>query len=141
MKWSLRRATHPGKKTPDNIVQILTDTFLRFSWAVSKFNIQAVFVVNSDQTMVYYSANAKETYGAIGSKQVEVVGLDERRGFTLMVGISVSGEALPFQAIYHGRSSASLPSSDGPSYKKATQDLKFQLSTPKLIITGQQSGQ
>jgi len=27
MKWTLHRSTHPGKKTPDNIQQILSDTF------------------------------------------------------------------------------------------------------------------
>lgn len=131
MKWSLRCATRPGKKTPNDLLQILTDTFLRFSWSISKFNIHAVFVVNSDQTMVYFAANAKETYDAIGSKQVEVVGLDERRGFTLMVGISMSGEVLPFQAIYCGRSSASLPSPNAPGFKKATQELKFQFEYSK----------
>ena len=131
MKWSLRRATRPGKKTPNNIQQILTDTFLRFSWAISKFNIHAIFVVNSDQTMVYFSDNSKETYEVVGSKQVEIVGLDERRGFTLMVGISMSGKVLPFQAIFRGRSPASLPSPNSPGYNKATQELKFQFEYSK----------
>jgi len=54
MKWSLHHSTHPGKKTPDNIQEILTDTFLQLVWAISKFNIRAVFLVNSDQTFVYY---------------------------------------------------------------------------------------
>ena len=125
MKWSLRRSTRAGKKTPNNILQILTDTFLRFSWAISKFNIRAVFIVNSDQTMVYFSADSKQSYEAIGSKQVEVVGLDERHGFTLMVGISMSGEVLPFQAIYKGKTKASLPKPTALGYEKATQELKF----------------
>jgi hypothetical protein len=125
MKWSLRCATRPGKKTPENVSQILTDTFLRISWTFSKFNISAVFMVNSDQTLVYFSACAKETYESIGSKQVEVVGLDEKRGFTLLVGISLNGEVLPFQVIYRGKSPASLPSPSAPGYKKATQKLKF----------------
>jgi len=85
MKWTLRRSTRPGKKTPDNIQQILSDTFFRLVWAISNFNILPMFLVNSDQTMVYYSAGAIETYAPVGSKQVEVLGKDERRGFTLMV--------------------------------------------------------
>ena len=96
MKWSLRHATCPGKKSPENVSQILTDAFLRISWAFSKFNIHPAFMVNSDQTLVYFSACAKETYEAIGSKQVDLVGMDEKRGFTLLVGISLSGEVLPF---------------------------------------------
>ena len=74
----------------------------------------------------YFSFGALQTYVPTGSKQVEVIGKDEKQAFTLVVGISMSGEVLPFQAIYAGRSQLSLPSSDAPSYAKA-QDLKFHL--------------
>jgi len=131
MKWSLRRSTRPGKKTPDNIQEILTDTFLRLVWAISKFNIRAVFLVNSDQTFVYYCAGAADTYAPIGSKQVEVVGKDEKRGFTLMVGISLSGEVLPFQAIFAGKSKGSLPTPGAPGYSKATEVLGFRFESSK----------
>ena len=90
-----------------------------------------MFLVNSDQTLVQYSAGATETYAPIGSKQVEVLGKDERRGFTLMVGISMGGEVLPFQAIYAGKTSGSLPSSGAPNYSKATKDLKFHFESSK----------
>ena len=131
LNWSFRRTTRPGKKTPENIQQILTDAFLRFAWTISKYNIKAVFLVNSDQTLIYYTAGAENTYATIGSKQVEVVGKDERRGFTLMVGISMSGEVLPFQAIYSGKTKASLPTSAAPGYSKATGDLKFRFEYSK----------
>ena len=131
MKWSLRRSTRPGKKTPDNVSQILTDTFLRLSWAISKFKIPAALIVNSDQTLVYFAASAKETYAPIGSKQVEAVGMDERRGFTLLVGISMSGEVLPFQAIYRGQTKASLPSVNAPEYERATEELEFHFESSK----------
>ena len=58
MKWTLRHSTRPGKKTPDNIQQILTDTFFRLVWTISNSNILPVFLVNSDQTLVQYSAGA-----------------------------------------------------------------------------------
>lgn len=48
-----------------------------------------------------------------------------------MVGISMSGELLPFQAIYRGKSSASLPSPKALGYKKATQELNFQFEYSK----------
>ena len=86
-------------------------------------------MVNSDQTLVYFAAGAIETYAPIGSKQVEVVGKDERRGFTLMVGVSMSGEVLPFQAIYSGKTAASLPSPSAPAYSKATKELKFRFES------------
>ena len=79
--------------------------------------------------MVTYAAGASDTYAPRGSKQVEVVGKDERRGFTLVVGISMSGEVLPFQAIYAGVTSHSLPSPSAPDYHKATQILKFSIES------------
>ena len=125
MKWSLRRSTRPGKKTPENVIQILTDAALRLVWTISQYNVPKSLSVNSDQTGVTYSAGGLATWAPIGSKQVEVLGKDERRSFTLMVGISMSGEVLPFQAIYSGKSPASLPTSNAPSYVKATKELRF----------------
>ena len=37
--------------------------------------------------MVIYAAGASEAYAPKGSKQVEVVGKDEKQGFTAVVGI------------------------------------------------------
>jgi hypothetical protein len=125
MGWSLRRATRAGKKTPENITQILTDAALRLVSTISTFNVPKPLTVNSDQTGVVYSAGALETYAPIGSKQVEVIGKDEKRAFTLMVGISMSGEVLPFQAIYTGTTDRSLPTRNAPNYTKATEELKF----------------
>ena len=125
MGWSLRQATRPGKKTPENITQVLTDAALRLVSTISQSNVPKPLIVNSDQTGVVYSAGALETYALIGSKQVEVIGKDEKHAFTLMVGISMSGEVLPFQAIYAGTTGRSLPTHNAPNYTKATEKLKF----------------
>ena len=128
MEWSLHRATRPGKKIPENTTQILTDATLRLVSTISQNNVPRALIVNSDQTGVNYSAGAHETYAPTGSKQVEVVGKDEKRAFTLMVGISMSGEVLPFQAIYTGKTAQSLPAKNAPSYTRAT-ELKFQFES------------
>lgn len=129
MGWSFRRATRPGKKTPENITQVLTDATLRLISTISQYNVPIFLLVNSDQTGVRYSSGALETYAKTGSKQVEVIGKDERRAFTLMVGISMSGEVLPFQAIYAGKTSGSLPTSSALNYKKAVEELKFRFES------------
>jgi hypothetical protein len=125
MKWSLRHATRAGKKIPENITEILTDSALRLVWTISEYDVPKPVTVNSDQAGVQYSAGGLETWAPRGSKQVEVIGKDERRSFTLMVGISMSGEVLPFQAIYAGKTALSLPSANATNYVKATQELKF----------------
>ena len=125
MGWSLRRATRPGKKTPENIEQVLTDAALHLTSTISEFGVLKFLIVNSDQTGVLYSAGGEETYDKIGSKQVEVIGMDEKRSFTLMVGISMSGEVLPFQVVYAGKTNRSLPTNSAPDYTKATKELGF----------------
>ena len=37
----------------------------------------------------------------------------------------MSGEVLPFQAVYAGKTSGSLPTSSAPNYNKAVEELKF----------------
>ena len=37
----------------------------------------------------------------------------------------MGGEVLPFQAVYAGKTSGSLPTSDAPNYTKVTKELKF----------------
>ena len=78
MRWSLHRATCPGKRTPENIEQVLPDAALRLTSTISESDIPSCLIVNSDQTGAQYSAGGEETYDKIGSKQVEVIGMDEK---------------------------------------------------------------
>ncbi|KAF9643806.1 hypothetical protein BDM02DRAFT_3065712, partial [Thelephora ganbajun] len=129
MNWSLQHSTCPGKKVPQGVTYILTNAFFHLVHTISENNIAITLNVNTDQTMVIYAAGASETYALKGSKQIEVVGKDEKWGFTLVVGISMSGDALPFQAIYAGTTSRSLPSPEAPDYQKATEVLKFHIES------------
>lgn len=109
--WSIHRGTRPGHKFPENVDEVCLHFFLRNAVKIWDKNIEdACFIVNSDQTQVLYSAGNKLTYAPRGSKQVSVIGADEKRAFTLMVGVSANGEVLPFQAIYQGSTRRSLPS-------------------------------
>jgi len=125
MNWSLRRATRPGKKVPDGVTYILTNAFFCLVHTISENGVIIQIIVNTDQTLVIYAAGALETYAPKGSKQVEVVGKDEKRGFTVVVGISMSGDVLPFQVIYAGSTPRSLPTPNAPDYQKATETLGF----------------
>ena len=120
-----RRPDSPGKKVPDGVTYILCDAFLRLVHTISEEDVIITLIVNSDQTLVIYAAGVSETYAPKGSKQVEVVGKDEKRGFTVVVGISMSGDVLPFQVIYAGHTNRSLPTPDAPEYYQATEVLKF----------------
>lgn len=55
-------------------------------------------------------------YAEIGVKQVSLVGAEEKRAFTIMVGVANDGTLLPFQAIYEGLTKRSTPSPGSPHY-------------------------
>ena len=113
------------QKNPENITQVLTDATLYLISTISQYNVPIFLLVNSDQTGVKYSSGALETYAKTGSKQVEVIGKAKQQAFKLMVGISMSGEVLPFQAIYAEKTSGLLPTSNALNYKKAVEELEF----------------
>ena len=85
MNWILQRSTHPGKKVPDGATYILTDIFFCLVHTISENRVTIELCVNTDQALVTYDAGASETYAPKSSKQVEVVGKDEKWGFALVV--------------------------------------------------------
>jgi hypothetical protein len=91
---------------------------------VHQYAIPSNLRVNSDQTQVIYQQNSTLTYEQKGSQQVSTVGHDEKRAFTLNVAVSASGNLLPFQAIFKGKTTASLPSPNSPCYRKS-KELSF----------------
>ncbi|EUC67583.1 DDE superfamily endonuclease, partial [Rhizoctonia solani AG-3 Rhs1AP] len=69
--------------------------------------------------LVVYSHGSQYTWCETGAKQVAVVGKEEKRAYTLLIGVSNSGQLLPFQAIYQGSTAASLPHPSSSGYGHA----------------------
>ena len=135
MNWSLRKSTRAGQKVPANVDILLKKVFLHTSAAIRDGKIQSCFVVNTDQTQCIYSHDASKTWTKRGEKQVATAGKEEKRAFTLVVGLSQSGDLLPFQAIYQGVDERqSLPKkSNDPELAKAWDSanelkIRFELS-------------
>lgn len=127
LNWTFRRATRAAQKTPSNADQLCLDQFYRLTLTIRDCAIfDASFYVNIDQTNIVYQPANTATYEEVGSKQVAVIGQEEKRAFTVLVGISASGDALPFQVIYCGKTARSLPSKTTQQFKDA-QDLGFEL--------------
>ncbi|KEP49337.1 DDE superfamily endonuclease, partial [Rhizoctonia solani 123E] len=117
--WSLRKGTRAAQKYPPNVNTVLHDAYLRFACAVRDEDIPSCCIVNADQTQVVYNPGDQKTWTTAGDRQIHIVGSEDKRAFTLMVGISSSGDLLPFQAIYAGRSARSVPNSDTPEFQQA----------------------
>ncbi|KAG9122905.1 hypothetical protein FRC07_000524, partial [Ceratobasidium sp. 392] len=117
--WSLRRATRAAQKTPSNVGSVLRRAFLRLACLVRDEDIPPCCIVNSDQTQVVYSTGSGSSWSKTGERQVSIIGADEKRAFTLMVGVSLSGKVLPLQAIYAGKTTRSVPDPSSPGFERA----------------------
>ncbi|EJD40365.1 hypothetical protein AURDEDRAFT_22701, partial [Auricularia subglabra TFB-10046 SS5] len=122
--FSPRRPTRAAQKIPVNAAELGDKLLLRFAYLIEQLFILAAFCVNTDQTQSIFAYGTAMTWSATGEKQVGVVGQEEKRAFTLNVGVSMDGVLLPFQAIYSGKSVRSLPRSDAPGRERA-QELGF----------------
>ena len=128
--WSIRRATRPAQKIPENVDEILHRAVLRQAFSIRNFNIPAALRVNTDQTQIVLQQGGNITWNERNAHQVTTHGQDEKRAFTLVVGISASGVLLPFQSVWAGKTHASLPSSTRAPYVEATQ-LGFEFTFSK----------
>jgi hypothetical protein len=72
-------------------------------------------VINWDHTGINYVPVSEWTMAKEGSKRVEVAGFKDKRQITAVFGCSLSGDFLPVQLIYQGKTKASLPKFSFPN--------------------------
>lgn len=82
---------------------------MRKAYQIKEHDIPAPLYINSYQTNAIYVPGDKMTWAKKGSKQVTLVGSEEKRAFTVMVSVTSDGKLLPFQAIYQEKSKVSCP--------------------------------
>lgn len=90
---------------------------IRRAYEIKEEDIPAELYTNFDQSQVLFAPGDKVTWAEKGSKQVAIVGMEEKRAFTVMVTVSSDGSLLPIQAIYAGKTSRSCPSPNSPHHK------------------------
>ncbi|KAF8888501.1 hypothetical protein CPB85DRAFT_1231780 [Mucidula mucida] len=117
--WSEHQATKAAKKVPNNVDEVLTNAFLREAYIIRDHAMLAELCVNTDQTQITYQQGSKTTWHECGAKQVPTAGHDEKRAFTLVPSISASGDVLPMQAIFLGKSTGSCPTKSSPLYAES----------------------
>jgi hypothetical protein len=101
MSWSIRAATQAAQKQPNDWEDQCEQSFFWKAYSIKEYDIHEALYVNSDQTQIVYAPGNRLTYNPTGSKQVAVVGVEEKHcAFTLMVSVAADGTILLFQAIY-----------------------------------------
>lgn len=110
-----RKGTKAARKVPDNfedIKEVFTEE------VVSKrveFDIPDDLVLNWDQTGVKLVPVSDWTMESQGSRQVSIVGIDDKREMTVLVTTSLSGTLLPPQLLYAGKTDKCHPKVQFPS--------------------------
>lgn len=142
MGWTRRKGTRAAQKLPDNWEDQCERSAIRKGYLLKEYGIPADLYANSDQTQRLYAPGNKLTYDAIGSKQVSVIGGDEKRAFTVMVTITGAGTLLPFQSVYVGKTARSCPDVTAPNYHSSLEaGFRFEYSGTKTYWANQRTMQ
>ena len=100
---SWRRATKAARSQPHDFETIRRDFILRVVWLVRRYNIPKNLFMNLDETGCCLLPIGKSTWGEKGAKQINVLGKDDKRQFTVVPVITVAGTyACPTQLIWAG---------------------------------------
>ena len=115
MGFVRRKVTTKAKISVEDFEPIKKDYLLDIEVVVAMDEIPMELIINFDQTGIHYVPVSDWTMAEEGTKRVELVGKDDKRQPTAVLAGSMSGEFLPPQLIYQGKTTRCLPHYDFPS--------------------------
>ena len=116
MGYVKRKATTKGKVSVDDFEKI-KESFLKDIYVtVNMEDIPDQLIINWDHTALQYVPVSHWTImEKKGSTRVPVAGVDDKRQLTIILACSMTGDFLPIQAIYKGKTPKCLPPYHFPS--------------------------
>ena len=115
MGFVKRRASTKAKLSASNFEELKTQFLFDIKVIIEMEQIPGDLVINWDQTGIHYVPVSSWTMAKEGSQRVEIAGIDDKRQITAVFGGTSTGEFLPIQLIYKGKTRKSLPSNNFPS--------------------------
>ena len=109
MNFVKRRGSSTAKMTVTNFEAVKEQFVLDVNAVVEMEDIPPELVFNWDQTGISVVPGSLWKMEAKGSKRVEIVGISDKRQITAVFCGAMTGEFLPPQLIYQGKTSACLP--------------------------------
>ena len=104
-----RKATKAARKKPTDFESLKAQFLQRITKVVKDHSVPPALILNLDQTGTKLVPTSEWTMAVEGSKQVSVVGLEDKREITVFLCCSLSGDLLPLQVIYTGKTSQCHP--------------------------------
>ena len=115
MGYVKRRACSKAKIDVDHFEELKRVFLMDITNIISMDEIPPQLVINFDQTAINYVPTPSWTMEKEGAKRVEMMGIDDKRQITAVFGASLSGDFLPPQLVYEGKTKRCLPSYSSPS--------------------------
>ncbi|RPA81892.1 hypothetical protein BJ508DRAFT_376040 [Ascobolus immersus RN42] len=107
--WTIRKGTTAAQKLPADWQRDAIRVVCRMAYLLRMLGIPDCFVLNMDETGILLQPGGTFTYHDIGATEVPITGAEDKRQFTLICTISMSGELLPFGALWPGTTERALP--------------------------------
>ena len=102
MNFVQRKGTKAAQKLPENFSEIKETFLCKIKEIVSQSNVPNDLIINFDQTNVYIVPVGDYILEDKGSKQIPIIGLEDKRQITVLLGCTLSCRLLPPQVIYTG---------------------------------------
>ena len=104
-----RRASSKAKISIENFEAVKEEFLLEIKNVVSFDEIPPPLIINWDQTGINYIPVSSWTMEKEGTKRIELAGKEDKRQLTAVLAGSMSGDFLPPQIIYQGKTNRCLP--------------------------------
>ena len=109
-----RRASTKAKMSPKEFAELKNQFIFGISVIIQMEEIPSQLIINWDQTGIHYIPVSNWTMALEGSEHVEFTGVNDKHQITAVFAGTLSGEFLPPQIVYHGKTVKCLPSTESP---------------------------
>lgn len=121
LRSSIRKGTTAAQKLPQGWETDARKVAIQLAYLIRIHDIPSFFILNMDETGVLLQPGGDVTYHEIGARDVPITGAEDKRQFTLLCTVAMSGHLLPFGSLWRGATKLSLP-------KRVPEDEFFELA-------------
>jgi hypothetical protein len=112
-----RMGTHTSQRPPAEVANEAADYMVYMRQMVVGINRDRRYILNMDQTLVYFVMSAKQTLEVIGQKTIHIrTTADDTKRATVAITIAADGSLLPAMVVYKGKANGKIARTELGSY-------------------------
>lgn len=109
MNFVKRKGTTKAQVVPSDFQSFRLQFVQDVKGVVTMEDIPSQLIINWDQTGIHYVPMSEWTTEKRGTKRVAITGISDKRQITAVFGGTSSGDFLPIQLVYQGKTKKCLP--------------------------------